>query len=53
MSSGRNMREVFYVYNTLSYTYVQLLISATASYFSMHGYRSFKIGNAFMWGFFF
>jgi len=25
---SRNMLEVYYVYNTLSYTYVQLLISA-------------------------
>ena len=48
MSGVRNMWEVYYVYNTLSYTYVQLLLLATTSNFSMHGYRSFKIGNAFV-----
>jgi hypothetical protein len=45
MSGGRNMRKVYYVYNTLSYTYVQLLVSATTSNFSMHIYRLFKSGN--------
>ena len=41
--SGRNMWEVYGVYNVLSYSYVHLLVFDIISGCSVRGYGSFKI----------